>query len=223
MSTQLNIFVVIPAFNERSAIATTIADVQSHGYQNCIVVDDGSSDDTYAIASRLCTTLRHATNRGMGAALATGTMYALKHQADIVVHFDADGQHRASDIERFVKILSENKADIVLGSRYIESNSVPFTKKYLLHYPARLLQNMLTHISLTDVHNGFRAMNRYAAQRIQINQDRMAHNSEIVGQIHKLKLRYTEVPVTIVYHRYGQGIFGGMRILKDLIIKKLFL
>jgi len=158
----------------------------------------------------------------MGAALATGTQYALDHGADIIVHFDADGQHRADEIDRFIRKIVTDDADIVIGSRYKQKNNLPWTKKYLIHKPGLVFQNVTSRIHLTDVHNGFRAMNRHAASKIQIRQDRMAHASEIIYEVKRHKLRYREVPVTIAYREYGQGIQDGLKIFGDLL-KKRFL
>ncbi len=217
----MNIFVVIPAFNEIERIEKTLIDLSKSGSYQIVVVDDGSTDGTAAIAEKYAVVLRHPINRGMGAALATGTAYAVQQGADIVVHFDADGQHSAADIPRIVAPIIDKKAEVVFGSRYLGNSHVPFSKKYLIHMPARVLQNALTGIRLTDVHNGFRAMSRDAAGKIRIQQDRMAHASEIVAEVHRLGLPFTEVPVTISYREYGQGFAAGIRILKDLIVRKL--
>ena len=216
----MNVFIIIPAFNEEPRLMSTIMSVIALNKYTVVVVDDGSSDSTYTIASSLVTTLRHSVNRGMGAALSTGTEYALSSGADSIVHFDADGQHRADEIDRFVKVLEADQADIVLGSRYLQKNQLPRTKKYLIHKPAVLFQNITARIRLTDVHNGFRAMNRLAANKIRIRQDRMAHASEIIYEIKRNRLRYCEVPVTIAYREYGQGIQDGLKIFGDLIRKK---
>ena len=221
MSQQNNIAIVIPALNEEKRIAATIQSIRSGGDYFIIVVDDGSTDATAAAARGADIVLRHKVNRGMGAALVTGTRYALDHGASIIVHFDADGQHAAGEISRVVAPLQRDDCDIVLGSRYLQKNKLPFTKRYFIHAPALLLQRLTTGLRLSDVHNGFRAMTRQAAQKIQITQDRMAHASEIINEIARLQLRYQEVPITVTYHTYGQGFRGGVRIMYDLIIKRL--
>lgn len=213
--------IVIPAFNEALLLRKTLTNVRASGFDWIIVVDDGSTDDTARIGAEMATVVRHPINRGMGAALVSGTQHALRNGADCIVHFDADGQHTASEIERLVAPIRNGKADIVLGSRYLQPNKLPFTKKYLIHRPALLFQNLLTGLKLTDVHNGFRAMNRTAAEQIIITQDRMAHASEIVSEVARNRLRYLEVPVTISYHEYGQGFAAGVRIMKDLLVKKI--
>ena len=204
----MNTWVVIPAYNEERHLERTLNDVrnQSDRY-HVVVVDDGSTDRTYDIARSHARAIRHPVNRGMGAAL--------------VVHFDAAGQHHASEIRRFIDKIETGEYDVVLGSRYLDSHSTPFTKKYFIHWPARVFQNAMTGVRLTDVHNGFRAMSRSAAEKIRIEQDRMAHNSEIVAQLRARRLRFCEVPVTITYAEYGQSLVDGIKIIRDLIVKQL--
>lgn len=211
--------IVIPAYNEARHIAMTLRSLHDAGYDDLVVVDDGSTDDTADTAAHDAVVLRHSINRGMGAALSTGTVWAVANGADCVVHFDADGQHRADEVGRVTAPIIANEADIALGSRYLKASQTPWTKKYLLHRPALLLQTILTGMRLTDVHNGFRAMNRTAAKKIRIRQDRMAHASEVINEIKQHRLRYVEVPVTIAYQEYGQGFASGIKIYWDLIKK----
>ncbi len=216
----MKVFVVIPSYNEAHNIEAVLASLQKYNYQ-IVVVDDGSSDQTAHLASRAgAIVLRHEINRGQGAALYTGTLYALDQGADIIVHFDADGQFVASEISRVIEPLVEGRADIVFGSKFLQANQIPPLKKFLIIKPAIWLNNFLTGLKLSDVHNGFRALSRVAAQKIQIKQDAMAHASEIVAQTKKLGLRYQEVPVTVLYREFGQGFGGGVKILIDWFIKK---
>jgi polyprenyl-phospho-N-acetylgalactosaminyl synthase len=188
-----------------------------------VVVDDGSTDGSHEIARKqgaVC--LRHFINRGQGAALETGNQYALSNGAEIVVHFDSDGQHQSSDIPALVKPIVEGRADIVLGSRFLNSkDKVPFIKKWLILKPANFFQNHLLGIKLTDAQNGFRALSRSTLGKISITQDGWAHCSEIIEQIKIKKLRYEEVPVTIIYNEFGQNFLTGLKIIFDLLIGKL--
>ncbi|PIP29440.1 glycosyl transferase [Candidatus Kuenenbacteria bacterium CG23_combo_of_CG06-09_8_20_14_all_36_9] len=222
-----NIFIILPAFNEAQNISATLNDLLKYNYQ-IIVVDDGSKDNTSELAKKFpVKILRHEINRGQGAALATGTIYALKNGAEIIAHFDADGQFLAEEISLLIEPIIKDQADIVLGTRFhtnqkISTNSkMPWLKRKIIHPCARFLNYFFTGLKLTDVHCGLRAMNRLAAEKIQIYQDGMAHNTEIVAQIKKQHLRYQEIPATVIYKKFGQGIGGGIRILKELIISKI--
>lgn len=217
-----NIFVVIPAFNEEKNIASTINDLLPWGY-NLIVVNDGSSDKTLQVIKNLpITILNHEINCGQGAALATGSAYALKNNADLIIHFDGDGQFLAKELNDFIKPLLDQSHDIVLGSRFKNKiNNMPWLKKNLIHPLSKIIDYLFTGLKLSDAHCGLRAMNRLAAEKIIITQDGMAHNTEIIAQIKKNNLRWQEMPVTVIYKEFGQGIAGGLKIIKDLIISKI--
>jgi len=113
--------VVIPAFNEGSRIKHVLLKAGKY-VDNVVVVDDGSTDNTFEISSgiaRNIITLRHKVNLGKGAAMKTGCEAALKISADIIILMDADGQHKPEDIPRFIESIKNEKNDIVFGSRKI--------------------------------------------------------------------------------------------------------
>lgn len=213
---------VIPAFNEAAHISSVIAKVRPL-VDVLIVVDDASRDETASLArSAGAQVLRHIINRGQGAALRTGTQAALNQGADIIIHFDADDQFRATEIPDLLKPLLTKQADAVLGSRFLDKKSpIPRSKRLIIYPLARLLNRLLFNIRLSDPQSGFRALNRHAASKIKISNDGMAHCSEILHQLFKNQLRVQEVPITVAYHDYGQKFSGGLKIIKDLIIQKL--
>lgn len=218
-------WVVIPAFNEASVIAHTIAKVKA-SFANVVVVDDCSRDDTGAVARRagahIC---RHPVNLGQGAALQTGIEYALGKGAAAIVTFDADGQHRVEDARLMLRTLREGGYDIVLASRFLGSAVGISPLRYALLKLAIQFTRVTSGLHVTDTHNGLRALSRAAAQRLNIRQNRMAHASEILEKIADLKLRWVEVPNTVHYTRYsiakGQRASGTIDILKDILLRKL--
>ncbi|MBI5412954.1 glycosyltransferase family 2 protein [Candidatus Peregrinibacteria bacterium] len=228
--------VVIPAFNEEDHIGHVIQDIRAVSPAwDIVVVDDASTDKTYehARASGVAV-VRHVVNRGQGAALRTGTEWALLHGADSIIHFDADGQFSARELPGFIEPLEKGKETIVLGSRFLRvktdqnngdnsdaSKRIPWTKRVIILPVARLINWYITGIKLSDAHNGLRAFTRDAALKIRITQDRMAHNSNIVAEIKKHNLRFKEMPVTVYYHSYGQRAGAGFAILSDLFFGKL--
>src|SRR3989344_6321778 len=126
--------IIIPAFNEEKAISKVILDLKSNKYNNILVVDDGSKDKTAEIAKKHnVKVIRHFINRGQGAALQTGTEYALENGAEIIVHFDADGQFLAEDIKDIIAPLKEGY-DIALGSRFLNKRpiNIPLQRKIIL-------------------------------------------------------------------------------------------
>lgn len=213
---------VIPAYNEAQHIQTVINRVKSL-VDEVIVVDDCSQDDTASLARQVgATVLGHVINRGQGAALRTGTQAALEHGAEIIVHFDADNQFQAEEIPDLLAPLLNQQADAVLGSRFLSKKSkLPGTKKNIVMPLARLVNRLFFGIRLSDPQSGFRALSRPVAQKITISNDGMAHCSEILYQLFKNKFRVMEVPITVVYHDYGQKFSGGLKIIKDLLIQKL--
>ncbi|MEK7131776.1 MAG: glycosyltransferase family 2 protein [Patescibacteria group bacterium] len=216
-------FVVVPAYNEAKSIGRVVSDLFSHGLHNIVVVDDGSSDDTSEVAkSAGAVVLTHEVNRGQGASLQTGNEYALANGANMVVHFDADGQFNPADIHGAVEALQNKNVDVLLGSRFLDNRSqMPWTKKYIVLPVAKLVNRFLTGMKLTDAHNGFRILSRRALEKINISQDRMAHNSEIIKQIKMHNLAFMEHPVQVNYFEYGQGMGGGFKIILEILQGRL--
>ena len=220
------VYIVVPAFNEESAVHDVVRNLKSE-YEHVVVVDDGSRDKTSAEATRAgAVVLRHVLNRGQGAALQTGIDYALLHDAEVIVTFDADGQHRVEDVDDLVAALEKNNADIAIGSRFLNLRSnVPAFRRVLLRIATRFMR-LTSGVALSDAHNGLRAIRRNAAEKIHLTIDGMAHASEIVDQIYRHKLRVTEVPVVIHYSEYslrkGQSSLAAFRIAFDYLMKRLF-
>ena len=219
------VWVVIAAYNEARVIEQVVAGVRRHGY-SVVVVDDGSTDATAAIAQQAATAVVcHPVNLGQGAALQTGIEFALGEGADFIVTFDADGQHRADDIAPLLKALTDNNADFALGSRFLGASiDLPRSRRLLLK-AATFFTRLTTGLRLSDTHNGLRAMTRRGASHLMLRQNRMAHASELLDQIARSKLRYVEVPVTIEYSTYslakGQKLSDSLTILVDLSAQRL--
>lgn len=215
-------FCVIPAYNEEKRLGNVLKDVKNF-VDEVVVVDDCSSDNTSEIARQAgVVLLRHVINRDQGAALRTGTEYALDHGADIIVHFDADGQFLPEDIEIALDAIKSEGYEVVLGSRFMgKESNMPLLKKKIFYPLARLVNFLILGVKLTDPQSGFRVLSRKAAMKIKIEQRGKAHCSEILYKILKLKLRVKEVPITVIYHEFGQNFSGGVRIVKDLILARL--
>ena len=197
------IFCVIPTYNEAKTINQVIASVKPLVDQ-VIVVDDGSTDNSYNLAER-------------------NNVIALRAGADIIVHFDADGQFLAQDIKAILQPIINNQAEIVFGSRFLDKtnrSTIPGIKKYLIIPLAKLVNKLFLGVDLTDPQSGFRAMTGVAAKQINWQQDRMAHCSEILQQAKLKKLKIKEVPINIIYNNFGQRFSDGLKILFDLFLAK---
>jgi len=215
-----SVFVIIPAYNEVASITEVIRDIAAadNAYR-IVVVDDGSTDTTALRAKEAgAVVLRHIVNRGQGAALKTGSEYAILKGADIIVHFDADGQFVAREIKAVIAPLVNNEADIVFGSRLLQKNlNMPWLKRRVFLPLARLL-HVFFGARLSDPQAGFRAFRREAFADIGWRQDRMAHCSEIIFNAFHNKLRIAEVPITVIYREFGQKFSGGLKIVKDMFL-----
>lgn len=221
------VYVIIPSFNEGMVIASTIAPLIKEGY-NVVVIDDCSSDNTEeSLAHFPIHYLRHELNLGQGAALQTGIDYALNEGAEYLVMFDADGQHNFQEIPNLLLPIIEGRADITMGTRFKRDEDVaqiPVSRKVILR-GAILVNGLFTGMWLTDAHNGFRAMNRAAMEKIRMSENRMAHATEILSIVKRSSLRYVEVPVKIIYTDYskmkGQSSMNSVNILIDIVLKKI--
>ena len=220
------VYITIPMYNDEKMITKVIKDLNSKGYNNVVVVDDGSKDNGYSVVKKNTKAIvtKHIVNRGQGAALQTGMEIAIDRGAKYIVHFDSDGQHDVKDLDHMLKTLIDGKYDIVLGSRFLQENKIPLKKRIVLK-GGIVFTYILSGIWLTDVHNGLRVMTAETAKKLNLQHDRMEHASEILDKVKSLNLKYKEVPVTIHYTDYsqakGQSISNSINIAIKLISSKL--
>jgi hypothetical protein len=143
----------------------------------------------------------------------------------MVVTFDADGQHCVEEIEQMLEPIRRNETDVTLGSRFLgEAINLPRHRWVVLKLGV-VFTRLMSHVRVTDAHNGFRAFSRAAAARIRIKQNRMAHASEILDEIRRGGLRYREVPVTIRYSEdslaKGQSSWNALRVTAQFLMGRL--
>lgn len=218
-----DVWIVIPLFNEATVISTVIADLQQT-FTNIVCVDDGSTDDSAAVAEAAgARVIRHPHNLGQGAALQTGISYARAQPgAEYLVTFDADGQHRVVDAIAMLELARHDDAAIIFGSRFLDDRTKPGLAKKVVLKTAVAVTNLSTGLKLTDAHNGLRVLRVDAANAVNLKQDRMAHASEIVVQLGRSGLAWREFPVEVLYTDYskakGQSLLNSINILVDLII-----
>lgn len=223
-----SVAIVIPLYNEEMVVGDVLKELRKkYSEYKIVVVDDCSTDKSYEAAClKDVYILKHMINLGQGAALQTGIEFARELGCQYVVMFDSDGQHDPDDIAPFVQSLKEDRADIVLGSRFLgQTENMPIRKKYLLKL-SRIFTWITTGIWLTDSHNGLRALNIEKFSNFEITQNRMAHASEIIGIIKILKMRYIEMPCKIRYTEYslnkGQSMWNSVNIVVDYFLGSVF-
>lgn len=223
--TKLKIVILVPAYNEEKTLGGVIDDLKNHGYQNIVVIDDGSSDGTSKICqSKKVMWTRHMINRGLGGVLGTGFQVARELQADIVVTCDADGQHDSRAIKSLLQPLSERKADFVIGSRMISAKGMPFWRRIFNHI-GNLITLLLFGKYVSDSQSGMRALNSKALSKITIRTNRMEVSSELIQEIKKHNLRLQEVPINAIYTEYslskGQNFLVGVKTFLRLLVHKI--
>lgn len=215
---------VVPLFNEAQVVGDVIRDLRTR-YPLVVCVDDGSHDDSARVAAEAgAAVVRHPYNMGQGAALKTGIDYALRDpQMRQIVTFDSDGQHQVEDAAQMIALRESEGVDVVLGSRFLDNRTKPGLIKRLVLRGAVWYSNLTSGVRLTDAHNGLRVIGREACEKITIEQNRMAHASELIEEIGRHQLTVREHPVHILYTDYsrakGQSVLNSVNIVIDMLFR----
>lgn len=197
-----NPFVVacVPAYNEEKTIAKVVLLAREH-VGKVVVCDDGSSDLTAEIAERLgAEVVRHETRLGYGAALQSLFQKARELGADVMVTIDGDGQHNPQEIPRLVDPILEAKADVVIGSRFLEKteNDVPAYRRWGISVITKLA-GKASNNNVSDAQCGFRAYNKKAIGNMKLVEGGMGASAEILLKTSEHGLKVAEVPINCRY------------------------
>ena len=196
----MEIVVGIPAFNEEKNIASIIIKLKK--ITNTIIVcNDGSTDLTNKIAEELgAIVINHSKNLGYGAAIRSIFLKAKEMNSDILVTFDADGQHRIEDIKQVIQPIIENKTDLVIGSRFLneEENEVPEYRKIGIKIITKVT-NVSINQKITDSQSGFRAYSKQVLEKLSPSDVGMGISTEILIKSSKMGFKILEVPIKILY------------------------
>ena len=212
--------IIVPAFNEEQTLRAIIAAVLSVPLagidKEVVIVDDGSADGTYAVMESLrdahqeIRILRHAVNRGKGAALQTGIQAAT---GDLVLIQDADLEYDPHEYPRLLAPILENKADVVFGSRFVGEG--PHRVLYFWHSLGNrfltLLSNMFTNLNLTDMETCYKVFRSGIIQAIRIEEPRFGFEPEITAKVARAGCRIYEVGISYAGRTYGEGKKIGWR------------
>jgi glycosyltransferase involved in cell wall biosynthesis len=218
-----DVWVVVPLYNEAAVIDDVVSGLRAV-FPHVLCIDDGSADGSggraLAAGAHVAT---HPINLGQGAALQTGFDYVLSRtDARFALTFDADGQHRVEDAVRMVDAARSDDLAIVLGSRFLEGPSETGRARRAVLKVAAAVTRWRTRMHLTDAHNGLRLIRRDALGAIHLDQNRMAHATQIVTQLARTGLPWREVPVRIRYTDYsrskGQSLLNSVNILVELVM-----
>ena len=226
--------VVVPAYNERGKIGEVVRKVPRR-YASCvIVVDDCSGDgtDQEARAAGAEEVLRHAANRGVGAAIRTGLHRARALGFEFAAILSGDDQHEPEELPRVLEPLFDGAADLVQGSRWLPGGAtpgIPASRRWLTRlYP--LLFRLASGFPSTDGTNGFRAfrLGLLDDPRLRLDQpwlDRYELEPYLLYQVVRFGYRVREAPVTVRYHSRGTSkmrpIRDGWRILRPIVYLRM--
>jgi len=223
--------VFIPAWNEETSIGAVIADVrEALPAADILVVDDGSTDATSARARECGATVATLPfNQGLGAALQTGYLYALREGYDNCAHLDADGQHPAKEVARLLEEVIENRADLVIGSRYHASAGEaqaddyrPTLSRRIGTSVFRFFLTLATRQRFTDTTSGMRAANRRVMALFSENYSPDFAEIESLQLAVRQGLRVEEVPVRMLERVGGTSFLTPLRsaffIFKGLVV-----
>ena len=196
----MSIIVGIPAFNEEKNIAVLIIQLKKIA-DKIIVCNDGSTDLTSKIAEGLgATVINHAKNLGYGAAIRSIFLKSKDLGGDILVTFDADGQHRIEDINRVIKPIINEESDLVIGSRFLDKSEkeVPQYRKVGIKIITKVT-NASIKKQLTDSQSGFRAYSKKVLNELNPSELGMGISTEILIKASAKNFRISEVPIKITY------------------------
>jgi len=208
------VIVVVPSFNEAQNIGQVITELLSLEIAGCqldfVVVDDGSTDHSIATAVGAgAKVLPLPMNMGIGICFQTGLIYALQQGADFVIQLDGDGQHIPSEISKLAKVALQNQADVVIGSRFLESSQRGISSTTFSRYVgSRVLAiclKLTTGIWISDPTSGFRMMNRKAASYVARRYPDDYPEVQILGAFARKGFRIKEVPVEMKARVHGES------------------
>ncbi len=197
----MKIAIGIPAFNEEKNIASILLKLEKMAYQ-LIVCDDGSTDLTSDISKKLgAIVIKHPKNLGYGGAIRSLFLKAKELDVDILVTFDADGQHRVEDIKSVIDPIIKEEIDLVIGSRFLnkeDENEIPKYRKIGIKTITALASTSLNE-KLTDSQSGFRGYSKKVLQDITPSEYGMGVSTELLIKANKRGFKIKEVPITILY------------------------
>jgi glycosyltransferase involved in cell wall biosynthesis len=205
---------VVPAYNEAATIGAVVSAIHQHAPEfDVLVIDDGSTDDTRAIAESLgARVLRHPFNLGIGGAVQSGFTFALEHGYDYMVQVDGDGQHDPGEISRLRATMEADPTlDMVCGSRFLSEDieyPAPISRRTGIHVFAFLL-SLFVHQRVSDPTSGFRLYNRRAIELFAHDYPHDYPEVEAILMLHHHRLRMQEAPVRMYLRGGGVSSIGA--------------
>ncbi len=193
------ILCVSPAYNEEKTVSKVVKGALKYT-DGVIVVDDGSTDNTYKAARKSgATVIRHHKNLGKGVALKTGFESALGMGADIVVVLDADAQHNPVEISKLLKAIKREDSDIVVGSRFLGDIKGMPRIRILSNTLTTMILRLFFGLPITDSQSGFRAYKRRVLEKIEFSAPRFSAETEMLVDANRKGFKISEIKIQTVY------------------------
>ena len=196
----MKIAVVIPAFNAEKNIVKLVNEISLYVHlRHIIVVDDGSSDNTFTIANNLgINVLRHKRNFGKGKALYTGFKFAVNKGYEAVIFIDSDFQHQPKDMPKFIEFAKKNQSDVIIGTRKFEIGKIPF-HRYLSNKITSLILSLIVGKKFSDTQSGYRMIKTKVLGKMNLLTHRYETESEILLRAGKKGFNFGELPIDTIY------------------------
>lgn len=231
MDINAKVLIIIPAYNEQDNIVDVINDIKNNAsLYDYLVINDCSTDKTKNILlENNINFISMPVNMGIGGTVQTGFKYAYANGYDIVIQFDGDGQHKARYIPEMVKIISDNKANIVIGSRFLDKQGYQstFFRRLGIKYFKTLIW-LMSGISITDPTSGFRACNLSVMEMFSIYYPQDYPEPESIMSVIRKKFKIAEISVEMSERNGGKssiGVFNSiyymLKVTLAIIIDKI--
>lgn len=215
--------VIIPTFNEYKEIGRIVAEVRKQNLE-VIVVDDGSSDNTAAIAKdNGATVLKNEANQGKGASLIKGFNYAIDCGCDAVITMDGDGQHLPEDIPYFMRLAKYSDSGIIIGNRMQKIRNMPLLRLFTNKFMSWLISAVAGQ-KIPDTQCGFRLIKQEVLKKVRLSTSKYETESEILIKCTRLGFKIESVPIKSIYMGEKSNInpfIDTLRFIK-FILKELW-
>jgi glycosyltransferase involved in cell wall biosynthesis len=190
--------VIIPAYNESGHIVGLIRDIKNY-HLDILVIDDGSSDNTFGIAKdSQVKVMLNLNNQGKGASLIKGFKYALENNFDAVITMDADGQHLAEDLPLFLKAADNPDLDIIIGNRMLNTVGMPLLRVITNRFMSWLI-SIISKQDISDTQCGFRLIKAEVLRKIELKTSKFETESEILIKASQMGFKIKSLPIKSVY------------------------
>lgn len=219
----LKSIVIIPALNEASQLANVLLKLKKYNFNEIVVIDDGSKDQTYKIAKKEGVhILHHCQNCGMGAATQTGIEWGLLHNFDLFFTLDADGQQDPKDLLKIKKALELNEC--VIGSRFLKQNKIPIFRR-VANKIANISTGIFFGVWVTDSQSGMRGFTKKVAKRLNLYANGFEYCSAFVREVTFAGFEIFEIPIFVQYTSEsmakGQNFSEGIKTFGKLFLRAL--